>query len=80
MQVLKNEQYRLDAVKMLKACGVDPHDIPLDTPITNENGVVTLFRFVRDSSGAIVRGQDGSPEEEEFTVHPPDDAIPSWLV
>lgn len=77
---MKSEQRRLDAVRMLEACGVDPHDIPRDTPFDRNGDEVTLLRYVRDTSGAILRDADGEPREEGFTIRPPADAMPSWLV
>lgn len=79
MQALISERHQADAVRMLKACGVDPRNVPLATSFERDGQEVTLSRYLRDASGDFILAEDGYPKEEEFTIRPPADVIPSWL-
>lgn len=70
---------RQDMVGMLKSCGISPNDVPFDTSIWRDGGVVHLERFVRDKgTGNILLNDKGTePETEGLSVTP--NCIPDWI-
>lgn len=73
------EQRRQELVALVRSCGIEPNQIPLDSQLWHEGGRIHLDRFICDpQSGAIVYSEElQGPLREEFTIEPK--SVPSWI-
>lgn len=71
---------RRQIVRMLESCGIEPKDVPVDTPFRRSGESVYLEVFIRGEDGRIRISTDGqSPACKEIEIRPRPELVPDWV-